>query len=166
MCRNQLKLSSTTKKRYKVEAFTVQFDHYEYMFLQLYLLLIKGKLLPVFWRGLIYSLNIELNNSQVDDLLSSVEKIDIEVRSLETCAYNSQTFRDVLGKVQRAVDELNLHSYSNLAQWVGTLDQQVRVNFHALPKQNFSLQYQYNIKQTSDENKEKYQCGDNKFIQY
>ncbi|CAH3116472.1 unnamed protein product [Pocillopora meandrina] len=62
---------------------------------------------------------------KVDDLLSSVEKIDIEVRSLETCAYNSQTFRDVLGKVQRAVDELNLHSYSNLAQWVGTLDQQV-----------------------------------------
>ncbi|XP_074612492.1 cytoplasmic dynein 1 heavy chain 1-like isoform X2 [Acropora palmata] len=59
---------------------------------------------------------------KVDDLLGSVEKIDIEVRSLETCAYNSQTFRDVLGKVQRAVDELNLHSYSNLPQWVATLD--------------------------------------------
>ena len=26
--------------------------------------------------------------------------------------------------------------------------------------QNFSLRYQYNIKQTSDENKEKYQLGD------
>ena len=63
---------------------------------------------------------------QVDDLLSSVEKIDIEVRSLETCSYNSQTFRDVLGKVQRAVDELNLHSYSNLPQWVATLDLQVK----------------------------------------
>ena len=61
-------------------------------------------------------------HQQVDDLLGSVEKIDIEVRSLETCAYNSQTFRDVLGKVQRAVDELNLHSYSNLPQWVATLD--------------------------------------------
>ena len=59
-------------------------------------------------------------------MLSSVEKIDIEVRSLETCAYNSQTFRDVLGKVQRAVDELNLHSYSNLPQWVSTLDVQVK----------------------------------------
>ena len=63
---------------------------------------------------------------QVDDLLSSVEKIDIEVRSLETCSYNSQTFRDVLGKVQKAVDELNLHSYSNLPQWVATLDLQVK----------------------------------------
>ena len=32
--------------------------------------------------------------------------------------------------------------------------------------QNFSLQYQYNINQISDENKEKYQFGDNKLIQY
>ena len=29
-----------------------------------------------------------------------------------------------------------------------------------------SMQYQYNIKQTSDENKEKYQLGDYKLIQY
>ena len=31
---------------------------------------------------------------------------------------------------------------------------------------NFSLQYQYNIKQTSDENIEKYLLGDYKLIQY
>ena len=30
---------------------------------------------------------------------------------------------------------------------------------------NFSLQYQYNIKQISDENKEKYKLGDYKLIQ-
>ena len=29
-----------------------------------------------------------------------------------------------------------------------------------------SIQYQYNIKQTSDENKEKYQLGDYKLTQY
>ena len=28
------------------------------------------------------------------------------------------------------------------------------------PRHNFSLQYQYNINQTSDENKEKYESGD------
>ena len=33
-------------------------------------------------------------------------------------------------------------------------------------RENFSLQYQYNIMQTSDENKEKYQLGDYKWIQY
>ena len=32
-------------------------------------------------------------------------------------------------------------------------------NSHEWPRKNFSLQYQYNIKQTSDENKEKYQLG-------
>ena len=37
---------------------------------------------------------------------------------------------------------------------------------HEWPRQNFSLQYQYNIKQTSDEIKEKYQLGDYKLIQY
>jgi dynein heavy chain 1 len=58
-------------------------------------------------------------------LLSSVEKIDIEVRSLDTCALSNQAFRDVLTKVQKAVDELNLHSYSNLPAWVRTLDEQV-----------------------------------------
>ena len=34
------------------------------------------------------------------------------------------------------------------------------------PRQNFSLRYRYNVKETSDENKEKYQLGDYKLIQY
>ena len=34
------------------------------------------------------------------------------------------------------------------------------LNSHEWPRQNFSLQYQYNIKQTSDEKKEKYQLGE------
>ena len=40
------------------------------------------------------------------------------------------------------------------------------LNSHEWPRQNFSLQYQHNINQISDENKEKYQFGDNKLIQY
>ena len=39
-------------------------------------------------------------------------------------------------------------------------------NSHERPRQNFSLQYQYNINQMSDENKEKYQYGNNWLIQY
>ena len=38
--------------------------------------------------------------------------------------------------------------------------------FFEWPRQNFSLQYQYNINQISDENKEKYQFEDNELIQY
>ena len=40
------------------------------------------------------------------------------------------------------------------------------LNSHEWPQHNFSLQYQYNIQQTSDEKKEKYQLGDYKLIQY
>ena len=37
----------------------------------------------------------------------------------------------------------------------------IMLNFHKWPRQNFSIQYQYNIKQTSDENKEQlYQLGE------
>ena len=32
---------------------------------------------------------------------------------------------------------------------------------HKRPRQNFSLQYQYNIKQAGDENREEYQSWDN-----
>ena len=39
-------------------------------------------------------------------------------------------------------------------------------NSHEWPRQNLSLQYQYNIKQTSDENEEKYQLRDYELIQY
>ena len=42
----------------------------------------------------------------------------------------------------------------------------VTFNSHEWPGQNFSLQYQYNINQISDENKEKDQLRDNELIQY
>uniref|UniRef100_A0A3P9LB23 Dynein, cytoplasmic 1, heavy chain 1 n=1 Tax=Oryzias latipes TaxID=8090 RepID=A0A3P9LB23_ORYLA len=59
---------------------------------------------------------------KVDDLLLIEEKIDLEVRSLETCMFDNRTFSDILNRVQKAVDDLNLHSYSNLPIWVNKLD--------------------------------------------
>ncbi|XP_055497118.1 cytoplasmic dynein 1 heavy chain 1 isoform X1 [Leucoraja erinacea] len=59
---------------------------------------------------------------KVDDLLIIEEKIDLEVRSLETCAYDHKIFSEILNRVQKAVDDLNLHSYSNLSIWVNKLD--------------------------------------------
>ena len=44
-------------------------------------------------------------------------------------------------------------------RWVNEWDTEP-FNSHEWPRQNFSLQYQYNIKQRSDENKEKYKLGD------
>ena len=40
------------------------------------------------------------------------------------------------------------------------------LNFHEWPQKNFSLQFLYSIKPTSDENKEKYQLGVYKLMQY
>lgn len=47
------------------------------------------------------------------------------MKRLETCAFNASTFTEILAGIQKLVDELNLQSYSNLVQWVGTLDQAV-----------------------------------------
>ncbi|RUS77140.1 hypothetical protein EGW08_015096 [Elysia chlorotica] len=62
---------------------------------------------------------------KVDDALSMEEEIDVEVRSLETCTYSASNFREILGRIQKAVDNLSLRSYSNLPQWVASLDEQV-----------------------------------------
>ena len=62
---------------------------------------------------------------KVDDLLIVDEEIDIDVRSLETCAYSANTFKDILAKIQKAVDDLSLRQYSNLHAWVGKLDEAV-----------------------------------------
>ena len=53
------------------------------------------------------------------------EEIDLEIRALETCAYNATTFREILTKVQKAIDNLSLHSFSNLPQWVARVDEEV-----------------------------------------
>ena len=62
---------------------------------------------------------------KVDDLLAVEEQMETELKALDTCHYGHNTFQDVLTKVQKAVDDLSLHQYSNLPQWVAKLDQQV-----------------------------------------
>jgi dynein heavy chain 1 len=58
-------------------------------------------------------------------LLAIEEQIDVDVRSLETCAYSANTFADILSKIQKMVDDLSLRQYSNLQQWVTKLDEEV-----------------------------------------
>lgn len=64
-------------------------------------------------------------HEKVDDLLAIEEQIDVDVRSLETCAYSANTFADILSKIQKMVDDLSLRQYSNLQQWVTKLDEEV-----------------------------------------
>ena len=58
------------------------------------------------------------------------EEIDSDVRALETCNYTTIMFAEVLLKIQKAVDDLSLHQYSNLPQWVAKLDEEVGGNLN------------------------------------
>ncbi|XP_066987022.1 dynein heavy chain, cytoplasmic isoform X2 [Macrobrachium rosenbergii] len=62
---------------------------------------------------------------KVDDLLVLEEQLDVDVRSLDVCQYSHSTFAEILNKIQKAVDDLSLHQYSNLHIWVQRLDEQV-----------------------------------------
>ncbi|BHF62050.1 Cytoplasmic dynein 1 heavy chain 1 [Sparganum proliferum] len=62
---------------------------------------------------------------KVEDLLNVTREIDLQLKALETCAYTKENFQEIIGKIQKLVDDLNLHQYSNLAQWVATLDNEV-----------------------------------------
>ncbi|XP_077971534.1 cytoplasmic dynein 1 heavy chain 1-like isoform X1 [Styela clava] len=62
---------------------------------------------------------------KIDDLISIDDRVANEVRSLETCSYNHQVFSEIIGRIQKSVDDLNLHSYSNLPFWVRRLDEKV-----------------------------------------
>lgn len=68
---------------------------------------------------------VVLFQEKVDDLLVVEEEIDVDVRSLETCPFNAPKIQETLGKIQRAVDDLSLHQYSNLHAWVSKLDEDV-----------------------------------------
>ena len=46
-------------------------------------------------------------------------------RLLESCPYSHATFADILNKIQKAIDDLSLHQYSNLGTWVGRLDEAI-----------------------------------------
>ena len=63
-------------------------------------------------------------------MLSYTDSIDDLVCSLEMCEYKTGLFKDVLEKVQKLVDDLNLRSYSNLVAWVGHLDGKVCVDVY------------------------------------
>ena len=66
---------------------------------------------------------------KMDDLVAMEEEIEVEVRSLDTCAYSNGVMNEILSKIQKAVDDLSLHQYSNLAKWVSNLDEQVNTLF-------------------------------------
>ncbi|PBK84870.1 cytoplasmic dynein heavy chain 1 [Armillaria gallica] len=52
------------------------------------------------------------------DILRSVE-------DLGTCSYTHEAFSELLGRIQAAIDRLNLEGYANLDHWVAELDKSI-----------------------------------------
>lgn len=73
----------------------------------------------------IFSKMIYNFEDQVDELLSITEKIEVSVESIGSCNYSHATFTEILTRIQKAVDDLCLHQYSNLGRWVAELDQRI-----------------------------------------
>lgn len=68
---------------------------------------------------------------QVDELLAITEKVEVLVANLSSCAYSQATFSEILTKIQKAVDDLSLHQYSNLGRWVSELDERIETRLAA-----------------------------------
>ena len=59
---------------------------------------------------------------KVDDLISLDDTITREVKQLATCQFSVSGLSDILATIQRSVDEMANHLYSNLQIWVNGLD--------------------------------------------
>lgn len=62
---------------------------------------------------------------KVESFLEKEEEITQVMAHLATCPLTEEAFVEIIEKVQKTVDELNLQSYSNLGHWVKKIDQQV-----------------------------------------
>ncbi|VDN44504.1 unnamed protein product [Gongylonema pulchrum] len=50
---------------------------------------------------------------------------NVDLAALDTCQYSTATFGALLDSIQKAVDQLSLGNFSNLHQWVSSLDAKI-----------------------------------------
>ena len=62
---------------------------------------------------------------KVANLVEKDKIIQQELEFLKSCPLDKKSFAEILEKVQKIVDELNLLSYSNLPVWVSNLDKNI-----------------------------------------
>lgn len=72
-----------------------------------------------------FSETVTLFQEKVEELLNLEEQINMQLKSLDSCHYSAPTFEQILNAIQKAVDSLSLHQYSNLMLWVQQLDEEV-----------------------------------------
>ncbi|KAG0320600.1 hypothetical protein BGZ99_004425, partial [Dissophora globulifera] len=68
---------------------------------------------------------VSIFQDKVDSLIAIHDEIMKLIDELPTCPFVHTTFANILMRVQKLIDQLNLESYSNLDQWVAQLDAKV-----------------------------------------
>ncbi|KAF2072162.1 hypothetical protein CYY_006521 [Polysphondylium violaceum] len=71
------------------------------------------------------STSVNSFRDKVDDLIVKYTEIKKLMDGLKNCPFKQESFNEILEKIQKIVDELNLANYSNLSIWVTQLDQTV-----------------------------------------
>ncbi|KAF9438119.1 hypothetical protein BGZ76_009650 [Entomortierella beljakovae] len=68
---------------------------------------------------------VSIFQDKVDALISIYDDIMKLIDELPVCQFVHSTFANILMRIQKLIDRLNLESYSNLDQWVAQLDAKV-----------------------------------------
>ncbi|KAJ7037806.1 dynein heavy chain, N-terminal region 1-domain-containing protein [Mycena alexandri] len=68
---------------------------------------------------------ISVLQDKTNNVIDLYKDILRAIEDLATCSYTTEAFSELLGKVQSAIDRLNLEGYANLEQWVAELDRRI-----------------------------------------
>ncbi|KAJ2915322.1 hypothetical protein MD484_g5100, partial [Candolleomyces efflorescens] len=68
---------------------------------------------------------VSVLQDKTNNVIDLYKDILRNVEDLATCPYTSEAFSDLLGKIQAAIDKLNLEGYANLDHWVSELDKRI-----------------------------------------
>ncbi|PIC53075.1 hypothetical protein B9Z55_002926 [Caenorhabditis nigoni] len=61
-----------------------------------------------------------------EELLNVVRNVNADLIVLKSCRYDKDIIENLLTSIQKGIVQLSLGNYSNLAQWVNTLDRQIK----------------------------------------
>ncbi|KZT09045.1 uncharacterized protein LAESUDRAFT_696464 [Laetiporus sulphureus 93-53] len=68
---------------------------------------------------------VSILQDKTNNVIDLYKDIARSVEELSTCPYTSEAFIELLGRIQAAIDRLNLEGYANLEHWVAELDQRI-----------------------------------------
>ncbi|EIN13215.1 dynein heavy chain protein 2 [Punctularia strigosozonata HHB-11173 SS5] len=68
---------------------------------------------------------VSVLQDKTNNVIDLYKEITRAVEDLAACPYTPEAFSDLLGKIQAAIDRLNLEGYANLDQWVAELDKRI-----------------------------------------